>query len=1185
LSLRSRVRTALLLMHVLACSVVCCAKGAFGQGETASPTPMKAPMKSTGTLAQETPPRNGSTEPRVSPPAMSDSSPRASTPPSPPVEEVRPELYYLKNKDGELEPVLGFSYEDFYRLYRLEQNLQKGAKPPAFRFEKSALSGKVENGRLALRAEFQIIAMERGWVRVPLGMTSALVTEVPKRLEERAGENAQRHAPVVQFDASEGYVIWLNGESDETHTIAFERLLVPLETNGDETRLRLPLARSLTAADVALQLPVVNAVVKSADAATVITTKAAGDAATEASLTARGGELALTWRGGDAAPSVAVRMVEATSAIRATVDDRTILWEAQLTVRSTGEPLESFDVRLPAGAQLDPPAPGPFVVSVSGDAPRVATVSMRKATAEPVTLRLICRRNRNVAEPKETIDFAGFDVVRATRQSGAFVVAINGDWRIAWQNRKEIRETEEPPESLAPPEDQQAYSFEFYGQPFALSGEIATQPARLDVEPQYHVAVEADRLLLSGRLMYKVRGSKVARVNLQLAGWELVDIGPEGVVQSAGAALGDDGQLSIPLTQRMRSSFELTITARRPLVPTTGRVDFSLPSASADVIAPPTLIVDAAENVDLMPIEAELSQLTPRGNGTPAPTTPVKRRHPPLVYRVLGDGREARFVATQTIRSREITARSSTDVRIASNRVDVEQQIDLSVAFEALNRVVLDVPSDLAARRDVTYAIDGEPVLPITGPAIAAVANEGVAELGANSGANRANSSPSTVRIALEPLTAIVDRARISVRYEIRSQSGDVANVIAVPLAKAAEAAVLESVVRVSSATVGQISAETPWTATGEPSTSSSPTTPIAFTTNEPVNRIDLRTSILPRRTVVHATWIRTAVADGMRQDRATFRLETDEPAVDIALPAGVRDDRVAVWVNQQSVVPRFVRGAGQTSGSALRIAADLLPARAGRQAANSKMHSVEVLYNLDEANGSFGQHHWEPPRIVGATWEMRTLWEVVMPQNEHIMADPDGFTPEYRWQWGAALRWGDVPLLPILGRRANLNTTELQRITRATRLRIADGQTNRYLFSTSGAASDLEFQTLSRTWIVLIASGAVIALGALLIYAPAARRPFVLLVTAVILLATAAWSPSAAILGAQAAAVGLLLAIAAGVGSWWLADRKPVSAPASTPAHRIERGSSANRPRPEERSGATTLTIPADLNAGDVHA
>jgi hypothetical protein len=157
--------------------------------------------------------------------------------------------------------------------------------------------------------------------------------------------------------------------------------------------------------------------------------------------------------------------------------------------------------------------------------------------------------------------------------------------------------------------------------------------------------------------------------------------------------------------------------------------------------------------------------------------------------------------------------------------------------------------------------------------------------------------------------------------------------------------------------------------------------------------------------------------------------------------------------------------------------------------------------------------------------------------------------------------------------------------MTGATRLRIADGQTNRYLYSTSGPATVIEFQTLSRSWIVLIASGTVIALGALLIYAPATRRPVVLLVTAVILLGTAVWSPSAAILGAQAAAVGLLLAIAAGFASWWIADRTPPVAPSSTPAHRIERGSSANRPRHEDRSAATTLTIPAEVNAGDSRA
>lgn len=1179
MSRRRRVRTALVLAHLAVWWVTVCA------GDLAAQTkPEDRGLMATTT--QDTPSRASTPErpaPSVVPnaPATGDAAPRAVGPPAP-VEEVRPELYYLKNKDGALEPVLGFTYEDFYRLYRLEQNLQQGAKPPAFRFDKASIAGKVENAQLEMRAEFRIVALNAGWTRVPLGMASALLTESPKSLQTSDGAaDTGKVERVLQFDAAEGYVLWLHGAEGASHTIELEQLLVPLEMNADESRLRLALPRALATADVRIQLPVANARVRVSDAAAVVATKPVGADATEATFAARGGEVQVSWRGGESEPSAPMRVVEASSAIRATVDDRGILWEAQLTVRPVGEPLESFDVRLPAGAQLDPVAPGGYIVSVSGESPRVATVSLKKLTTEAATIRLVCRRSRNAGDAKEVVDFAGFDVVGATRQSGGIVVAIDGDWRIVWQQRAEVRDAEQPPEALAPPEDQQAYSFTFYRQPFALAGEIAAQPARLDVEPQYRVTVEGDRLLLNARLTYKVRGTKVAKVQLRLNGWELDEIGPAGLIHSGGAVTGDDGLLTIPLAQRVRSTFDLTLAARRPLAVDARRVEFPLPAVAADVIAPPTLVVETADHIDLMPVAAETARLTPRGSVLPPAMTTSKRRHPPLVYRVSGDGSEARFVAERTLRKREISAESTTEVSLTGGEVRVEQHLDLRVAFEALDRIVLELPADLATRRDVSYLVDGQPALPLAMSDLAA--NLAPARAPADSPA-KPSSAGAVTWIAIEPPAAIEDRARLTIRHATAAtevDSDSAARSMSIPLAIPADAVLRSSVVRVLSPTTGGISADGPWTATEGAANGAA----AEFRATARTDRVVLRTTARANRTVVPTTWIRTVVADGQRQDRVAFRVETAEAALDVTLPAGAAEDRIAVWVDQRQVVPRISRPAAGNAAAPLAVRVELAVGKPPRSAAASgtRTHTIELLYEVAASSGPLGAHRWEPPRIEGAVWQMRTLWEVVLPRNEHLLSDPDGFTPEYSWQWDAGLRWGDLEILPILGRRPALSTAELQRIAAAAPLRLTPGQTNRYLFSVGGSPGTMEVRTLSRSVLVLAASGAVIGLGLMLIYAPVARRPAVLLVFAVALAGVALWSPSAAILGGQAAAVGLGLALLAGACSWWLGDRKPTPSPPSAPALRVERGSSANRPRREDRSQATTLTIPAEVGAGEL--
>ncbi len=1179
LSFRRRVRIALIISYAVAYAWLSCASASHAQrAEDDTAVAARSAQKPAATD-----PATKNTDKNVDKTVDTPTAPPPRVIGPPVVEEIRPELYYLKNEKGDLEPILGFTYKDFYRLYRLEKKLQQGAKPPEFRFAKASFQGTVANGRAELRAEFEIVASQAGWIRVPLALASAIMTEPPKRDEsgKQAGEQ------MLLNDASEGYVLWLSGEQGQTHSIVLERLVAPVEVSGDESRLRLALPRSLTTADVRLSVPLASAEVTTSDAATVVSTKAAGDAATDIAVTARGGDLLISWRSGSDGATQTAHVVEATSAIRATIDDRSILWEAQLTVRNLNGPLESFDVRLPAGAELDPVAPGGYIVSISGESPRILHVALRKPTTEPATIRLVCRRAREASSLPEDIALAGFAVVDAARQSGALVVAIDGDWRIAWQQREEVRDAEQPPESLAPPEDQQAYSFDFYRQPFSLVGRITPQPTRLDVEPQYQVSVEADRLLLTARLLYKVRGAKVSRVQLQLAGWELDEVGPPGMVHAAGALMGDDGMLTVPLAQRMRSGFELTLQATRSLPADAKRVDFALPSATADAIAPPVLVVEVADNVDLMPVETEMTQLATRSGSPPSGMKTEPRRHPPLVYRVLDDGRAARFVAERTIRVREIFVDSTTDVQIERGEALVEQRLDLRVAYEALNRIVLDLPPALAGRRDVSFSIDGEAVLPIE---LGAAAESTAAN--AASGKNwfeSAAKSNGGRRIALEPPTAFLQRARITIRHVSPTATAKSPDALTIPLVMPGEADVISNVVRISSSESATFASDEKWTSLDRASSADS-VTAREFRANGREDEISLRMVTQPRRTTVHTMWIRTTAANALRQDRVAFRVEADERYLDIGLPAGASADRVAVWVDQRSVVPPVVSttSSGATaSGESFSVRVDLFAmksANASASAADSNAHTVELLYDVVGPPGEMGWRSWEAPRVLGDVWQTRTLWEVVVPRGEHVTIDPSGFTPEYAWQWSAAARWGDTPILPILGRRPNLTPTELQRLTGATPIKAATGQSNRYLFSTNGPAQRIEFSTLPRWLIVLIASGAAIAVGLALLYAPIVRRPAVLLLGCVALVAVAIWSPSAAVLGGQAAAVGLVLAVAAGIASWWLGGRQVAAAAPSAQTDRIERGSSASRRRRDDRSQATTLNVPAELDVADIN-
>ena len=84
----------------------------------------------------------------------------------------------------------------------------------------------------------------------------------------------------------------------------------------------------------------------------------------------------------------------------------------------------------------------------------------------------------------------------------------------------------------------------------------------------------------------------------------------------------------------------------------------------------------------------------------------------------------------------------------------------------------------------------------------------------------------------------------------------------------------------------------------------------------------------------------------------------------------------------------------------------------------------------------------------------------------------------------------------------------------------------NEYLFTGLAPVSTMQFVTAPRWLIVLVASASVLALALGCIYVAALRRPWVLGALACLLAGLALAFPTAALLVAQASALGLVLAV-----------------------------------------------------------
>ena len=97
------------------------------------------------------------------------------------------------------------------------------------------------------------------------------------------------------------------------------------------------------------------------------------------------------------------------------------------------------------------------------------------------------------------------------------------------------------------------------------------------------------------------------------------------------------------------TELELKLETHRPLPAQAERLSLTFPRPLADIVAPATIVIAAADNVELTPQVAELVGLSPDSTAIRLPG----RQRPPLVYRDLGGGEPALFAAEMRTLTRD----------------------------------------------------------------------------------------------------------------------------------------------------------------------------------------------------------------------------------------------------------------------------------------------------------------------------------------------------------------------------------------------------------------------------------------------------------------------------------------------------------------------------------------------------
>lgn len=1050
---------------------------------------------------------------------------------------MKPTVFYLPDKDGRLQAVFDFSYEDFIELYKLKKQLAQRDERPRFTLEKLMVSGRADGNRAELIVRLHVALHDADWVRIPLRLDQAI-------LLEPATHKGQGELIMQYLGAGEGYVAWLRGPADAGQEIEM-RLAVPVAASGADHKLKLYLPRAAIS-EWKSNVAESSITAQVSEGATLSSPAATAEGGSEINVRGPSGDFELSWRKATDANAFPPGVLEAVGSILARLDDRGISSEAALTLRSYGLPFDRFTVRLPDGAELTPSNNAGYSLvplenreDEADGRRRLVEVRLPKKVVGPVEVRIACRRQLDPKDSAAWCDLAGFEVLDAARQWGSFAAATTGDWQVLWGASRGVRQVDQLPESLRV--SGVAGGFEYFAEPFELQARLNPRRTRINVEPEYVLFVDRDRVRLDAKLTYTVHGAKARVLRILLPDWQLERVEPESLVVAEGIDTDENGVLSIPLIEPASGNIELHLTARQTFSSGATSIAIGLPQPQDAASVSAVVAVSPADNVELTPNDNVNLGLIRQQTALPLKLLP-ERRQEPLFYR--SEGKAAVFAADVRVHARRIAVEMSDRVQLADRAAQVEQKMAYMIQFVAVDHLLLDVPQSVAGSGSLEFQRDGKP-LPFK--AMAPSEDDSVP------------AGMARMRVSLPE--ACLGRCEITSRYVVPLAALQAVKptVESVPLIVPADAELSGN--RLLLAAAPGVKAG-PRDSSWQPEKDSSrpgPPAPRSYATVGPVDHVTLdigkEESSGINTTVIERAWIQTWLTTAARQDRAVFQLLTNQSELSLKMPPGAVLSQMAVLLDDKRIDFR-VDGSGR------------LPIALPRDGELHR-HVLEIIYHFDEISPTGWRLTFAFPQVGSGAWNRRLYWQLILPQNEHVLADPRGFVSEYRWGFMGYF-WGRQPVLS----QAELETW----VGAEHRAAPSDGL-NVYLFSTLGTIEGGEVRTASRALIVLLSSGTVLLIGLLLVYVPSLRHPVALMALAFGLLSLGMIYPEPTILLAQTSSIGLVLAmIAALFVRMFPYRRKPVShsaiikpdipstrSPQPVPASAASVSSTQNLPMPSE--------------------
>jgi hypothetical protein len=1116
------------------------------------------------------------------------------------VRESAPEIFYMQDDAGRLVPVPGFRYRDFVDLLRIKEGLPGLPEPPPAVIENVVLRATVPSvgaadgtaadakppTNCAVTVELTVRQSRAGWASLPLALDGLLFTAAPRHegpgrilLAAAAADGA---GTSVQPQLT-GYRLWMTGPENGTNedvrhsVILTGNIAIDASPNHESIMLQLPRATASLVElktprivpEVSVRPPSLSPRVEPQAGGTGSTVTLVGLAGPVKIRLATGGNEAGVETVGTEVSRAAVPQAMVESLVR--VDGRVAITEAGIRLDNLPQETATIRVTLPPRATLRSIRSPSALVALEGtDAQAEAVIRVERGSDGRSLVELECERPVDPSG-RESFEPLGFAVegIPAWRQWGRASLVVEGDWQVEWDDVGGNRRIDPP---LSARRTGFVAAFAYDAQPARLPLRVLPRGSRVVIEPEYRYDVSTSRVALDARLRVSVRGAPVSRIVVALDGWDVDEVGPASVVDSA-AVSSEGGRLVVPFVQPLSGDAVVEIRGGRTLDHASSRVDWRIPAPQADLVGPASIIITSQSDIELLPdaggIRGLVRQLTPN-------TMRSDAERVALAYRL--DGTEGSFEATRRFLPRRVDASVAAQVDIDESDMIVRQTIRFDVAHVPLEFITLAVPEpvmrtgtlevrqnglllnpdETSDSRTETVRGDDVPVTAGTLPEVAA----------------------STVQLRTMLAMPLLGAGDVTVEYQLPTPDVLPESTVAEDLPLVLPAATRIGRQSIALTVPETLSIEVRGDAWKRDVGSLGLIASRTWTTARSQEIVPLAISARKRSaqgdTSVDAAWLQTKLLGDRREDTYRYAIVSSAEQIALSLPAGSRGDAgsgkdgetqardAAVEVRLNG---RPVPGAARADG---QIVIEL-PRRVGNTA---WLVELVILGKRDAAPiglaGAIGMPtavSLQPPLFPAGTLQNRFYWELLIEPDEHAIGHPSGWSSEQRWAWGSlGLHRVSVVSRDMLATWLSSSCGFAQPDAVPAAVPVAmpadtlsqppawragevPGAGGRLVFSGVGPPG-VGWMWVVPTWLlVLAASGPVLALGFLVLYLPRLRTmPVVLCLAGVAILAAAAF-PELAPLAAQAALPGAVLAALAAVLRFVLDTPAAAAPPPRVPA------------------------------------